>query len=407
MQNLDPGSVSTSPLNNGPEEISAFLEPAGSAVQGSGGVPAVLKVPAVPRFQAEPRFHVIQGDVLAVLKGLELASFDAILCDPPYGLDFMGQDWDHGVPGSLVWAEALRVLRPGGHLMAFGGTRTFHRLASAIEDAGFEIRDCISWIYGSGFPKSLDVSKALDREAGAERRIIGTRPGVGTNNTTTRGTFGTEITITAPATDAAVHWQGYGTALKPAWEPCIVAMRPCDGTYAQNALEQGVAGLNIDAGRIGPAANTGTQVPAGFTLPAGSEGSQGRWPANLILDEPAATALGEPARFFYCAKASPSERSAGTKGNGHPCLKPLNLTRYLAGLLLPPERSEPAGTAVQGSGGVPQASRPRRILVPYSGSGSEMIGALQAGWDSITGIEREPDYVAIAEQRLSHYQGLL
>lgn len=156
-------------------------------------------------------------------------SVDAIVTDPPYGLSFMGKEWDHGVPGVEFWTRALRVLKPGGHLLAFGGTRAYHRLVCAIEDAGFEVRDTIMWVYGSGFPKSLDVSKAIDKAAGAEREVIGTRKSDGgrTSQPNTEGIdAGALIDITAPATEAARQWQGWGTALKPAFEPLVVAIKP-------------------------------------------------------------------------------------------------------------------------------------------------------------------------------------
>lgn len=338
---------------------------------------------------------IYQGDALETLKGMPDASFDAVLCDPPYGLKFMGKDWDHGVPSREVWAEVLRVLKPGTFLLAFGGTRTFHRLTCAIEDAGFEVRDMLCWLYGSGFPKSNNFGKKVD------------------------------------------GFDGYGSALKPAWEPCIVAMKPLDGTFAENALKHGVAGINVEAGRIeGEGAEAGRTRHGGgvpgngssYELPD-SRGPMpaGRWPANLILDE---SFDQEWSRFFYCAKASRRERDAGLDGfdkrvasvdnmdaagrdpmnprnypkgsrrdrveaglpptcpraNHHPCLKPLDLCRYLASLILPPQRDTP-----------------RRILVPFSGSGSEMIGALLAGWDEAVGIEREAEYCAIAEARLTHH----
>lgn len=307
-------------------------------------------------------YAVFTGDVDEALATL---FFDAILCDPPYGLSFMGKAWDHGVPGPETWASLLRVVKPGGHLMAFGGTRTFHRLAVAIEDAGWEIRDTLCWLYGSGFPKSKNLDGAFD---------------------------------------------GYGTALKPAWEPIILAMRPIDGTYAHNALTHGVAGLNIDGGRITADSrplrishgqdtegkNTyGSNGPGGGSHAAG-ETTLGRWPANVALDEEAAGMLDAQSgitksgasRFFYCAKASRSEREAGAGAgaNHHPTVKPLALARWLATLLLPPKRETP-----------------RRLLVPFSGSGSEMIGCLQAGWDEVVGIEMDPDYVAIARDRLAHW----
>ena len=172
------------------------------------------------------------GDCQAVLPTLPPASIDAVVCDPPYGLGFMGKAWDHGVPSADVWRDVLRVLKPGGHLLAFGGTRTYHRMACAIEDAGFEIRDQIGWVFGSGFPKSLDVSKAIDKAAGVERtEIIGksARHGGGIVGAGTSYEISPEVPdIYAPATDAARQWQGWGTALKPAFEPLVIAQKPHD-----------------------------------------------------------------------------------------------------------------------------------------------------------------------------------
>lgn len=418
-------------------------------------------------------WRVVVGDVSDLLPTLEAESFDAVLCDPPYGLSFMGKHWDHGVPDAGVWREVARTLKPGAHLMAFGGTRTFHRLTCAIEDAGFEIRDCLSWLYGQGFPKSLDISKAIDKAAGVERpRVPG---GVGSANTESLGRFRPGEAISGEAISGeAIIWQGYGTALKPAWEPCILAMKPTAGTFAENALAFGVAGLNVDGGRIGTTVETwpvSRRSGAGDSRTCARGSGEalttatgpvppGRWPANVLLDEEAAAALDEQSgerkagesisgnepsipemydgglkrvpfssyrdtggasRFFYCAKASRSEREAGlreaglreagrcdvtgrTEGNAgtehpragitargairntHPTVKPLALCEYLARLILPPKRDTP-----------------RRLLVPFSGSGSEMIGALRAGWDEVVGIEREAEYVAIAEARLRHW----
>jgi hypothetical protein len=740
------------------------------------------------------RFQLLQGDVLDVLPALEPCSFDACLCDPPYGLEFMGQEWDRGIPPTEVWRSVYRVLKPGAFLLAFGGTRTHHRLMCAIEDAGFEIRDCLMWLYGclsedtevlvngqwvpyhkatagnlalcynvstnefswqpirelvtydyddtayriqsdstdqivsrnhrciverggaqvfqfaeeaarepeirvpiledlrgllealplpytgasdaqqnlprlptsdyseaetyrqtqgeagslcglpeacpeaagvaqtdqdpdvlaevqrrttgrgmgqaraqgargldaeggavlprederreqpgvegrrdllpqarelqadqvcavsegipehgaegwlcdgtpancgavdrpsieaggsgspryarpteqqprdvdavseqsgaqtvrgsrftrsdlarisalhyrgvvwcvrvptgafvarrngkvfvtgnSGFPKSLDISKALDKAAGSERTVVGIKPGHEdfVNRTDAHAAGGradgwnrawkdnpeavrNSHMLTAPATESAQRFSGYGTALKPAWEPIIVAMKPCDGTFAENALKWGVAGLNIDGGRIpvedadyarncsgdrGYADNR--TRGAGFAMGGGSANDSGRWPANVILDEESAAMLDEQtgeltsganptrrgsdkfrgvysafagqrgciahrgkdtggaSRFFYCAK--PSRRERG-EYNTHPTVKPVTLTEYLAKLLLPPERETP-----------------RRIVVPFSGSGSEIIGALNAGWDEAVGIEREQKWSDIATRRI-------
>jgi hypothetical protein len=190
------------------------------------------------------------GDCLAVLRTLPESSVDAVVTDPPYGLSFMGKRWDYDVPSVEIWAECLRVLKPGGHLLAFAGTRTQHRMAVRIEDAGFEIRDMIAWVYGSGFPKSLDVSKAIDKAAGAEREVVGTvkkTPSASANcnegwvRPWAEGK--TTMDITAPATPEAQQWQGWGTALKPALEPITVARKPLsEGTVAANVLAHGTGG---------------------------------------------------------------------------------------------------------------------------------------------------------------------
>ena len=195
---------------------------------------------------------VVCIDCLELMKALPADSVDAIVTDPPYGLEFMGKDWDHGIPGAHFWQAALRVAKPGAHLLAFGGTRTFHRLACAMEDAGWEMRDTIGWIYGSGFPKSLDVSKAIDKAAGAEREVVGVNPTYrkmqeeGANYNLQRNP-----NITAPATEAAKQWAGWGTALKPAWEPVIVARKPLIGTVAENVQRYGTGAVNVDGCRVG------------------------------------------------------------------------------------------------------------------------------------------------------------
>ena len=203
---------------------------------------------------------IYQGDCLDIMPTLEAESVDSIVCDPPYGLSFMGKDWDHGVPGVPFWEAALRVAKPGAYMLAFGGTRTFHRLAVAIEDAGWEIRDTVMWVYGSGFPKSHDVSKAIDKAAGVKRKVVGVSSGP--NNSkydgerysqkreTRFGVVQDQPEATAPACEAAKQWEGWGTALKPAWEPIIVARKPIQGTVAENVLKYGTGGLNIDGCRV-------------------------------------------------------------------------------------------------------------------------------------------------------------
>jgi site-specific DNA-methyltransferase (adenine-specific) len=383
---------------------------------------------------------IINADVLDAMADMPDASFDSCFCDPPYGISFMGKRWDHGVPSKDVWAEVLRVLKPGAFLMAFGGTRTQHRLVCAIEDAGFEIRDTICYIFGSGFPKSHNIGKAIDKAAGVEREVVGR----GTSGETAgmqalgpSGIKGGDFDITAPATPLAQLWDGYGTALKPAYESIVVAMKPLDGTFANNAAVHGVAGLNIDAGRVGTEDMSGQwdrkwndnngELGKRYSQEGREKGKTvppGRWPANIIHDGSEEATAGFPvtkdasaARYFYCCKASRAERNAGCEGleakttligaerhkinpmtgkpvvdvprqNIHPTVKPLSLCKYLATLTLPPERDTP-----------------RRLLVPFSGSGSEMIGALQAGWDHVTGIENDTEhgYIEIAEARIAHY----
>lgn len=312
------------------------------------------------------------GDCLEQMKLLESNSIDAIVTDPPYGLKFMNKGWDYELPNTDTWREVVRVLKPGGHLLAFGGTRTYHRLAVAIEDAGFEIRDQIQWIYGSGFPKSLDISKAIDKAAGIERENgelkfkAGTQLGV-INDDSWKPK---DVYETAPSTDLAKQWQGFGTALKPANEPIVLARKPLsEKTVAANVLKWGTGGLNIDACRIPHnekckmmAAQTNKEVMTG----GGKYGQagrheavlelkpNGRFPANLIFDEEAARMLDEQSgnlksgkllthhqrkgnapigtfqirdrtgeecnfggdsggasRFFYVAKASKRERNQG------------------------------------------------------------------------------------------------
>ncbi len=331
------------------------------------------------------------GDCLDVLPTLDAVT--AVVTDPPYGLSFMGKKWDYDVPTVELWREVLRALTPGGHLLSFAGTRTQHRMAVNIEDAGFVIRDMIAWVYGSGFPKSLDLGKATEAE----------------------------------------QWHGYGTALKPALEPITVATKPLEGTFAQNAMEHGVGGLNVDGCRVGTEAirlnSYQSHGKEGATAYGGthagesyqSRESQGRWPANLIHDGseevvgefpetgPSKAAMrglqssnrhggygdfgsnikngtntvrghndngGTAARFFYCAKSSRAERG---NGNSHPTVKPLALMKYLVKLVSMPEHN--------------------LILDPFMGSGTTALACLSLGVPFI-GIERDPKYFDIARERI-------
>lgn len=321
----------------------------------------------------------------------------AVVTDPPYGLSFMGKGWDKGVPGVKFWQIISDAMLPGAHLLAFGGTRTYHRMAVAIEDAGYEIRDTLQWLYGSGFPKSHDVSKAIDKRAGAEREVIGRDPYYSPGRKQTigdgekYGKGGSEdetAWVTAPATPEAEQWQGWGTALKPAYEPVIMARKPLIGTVAANVLQHGTGAINLDACRI--------EAPGGLTKggaligsspnpmnrergvtenrPRASEHAAGRWPANVILDEEAAEGH-EWSRFFYVAKASKRERG---EGNNHPTVKPLALMRYLIQMVTPPE-------------GI--------VLDPFAGSGSTLVAAAELGFRAI-GIEQSEEYAEIAARRI-------
>ena len=469
---------------------------------------------------------LLRGDCLDQLRRIPDGSVDSVVTDPPYGLEFMGKAWDKYTPLDFeLWcakwaAECLRILKPGGHMLAFGGSRTWHRLAAGIEDAGFEIRDSIAWLYGSGFPKSLDVSKAIDKRrhdiaeiyevtawvratrdiAGLSNADIdaafsvngmgrhwtdvlpgGKQPAIptleqvptlldllgvveseiperiahlllelnGRKGTPGAGWLAREVTgqhvewtdrtnyaLTSrdgqrrdiPATDAAREWQGWGTALKPAFEPVVVARKPLgEKTVAANVLAHGTGALNIDATRIG----TETRVNGdasnvegsgwGMRPNGGVREVSGRWPANVALDESQAAALdaqsgfsksppvgsvtktrprksssmaggfdhdpagmsnghgdsGGASRFFYVAKAPKSERPV-VDGTAHPTVKPLALMRWLCRLVTPP-------------GGV--------VVDPFAGSGTTLEAAYLEGFEAI-GVEMTPEYWPLVAARI-------
>ena len=360
--------------------------------------------------------RLLLGDCRDSMRAMDAESIDAIVSDPPYGLSFMGKGWDHGVPGQDFWIEALRVAKPGAHLLAFGGTRTFHRLVVAIEDAGWEIRDCLMWVYGSGFPKSLDVSKAIDKAAGAEREVVGqggsSCPDIALGKKCgCADKYGKERSMTsktkhspqtAATTDNAKAWQGWGTALKPAYEPIIMARKPLIGTVAANVLKHGTGAINVDGCRVGAGLggwkgggsalyDGGLSRDGGFPRPV-----SGRWPANVLHDgsDEVTGLMPDAARFFYCAKAGKADRDEGcdgldahkqdeTRSNHHPTVKPTDLMRYLCRLVTP-------------SGGT--------VLDPFMGSGSTGKAATLEGF-SFVGCELQPEYIAIAEARIRHAEG--
>jgi DNA modification methylase len=383
------------------------------------------------------RYTLHCGDNRQVLKTMPDNSVDSIVCDPPYELGFMGKRWDStGIAYDVtLWTECLRVLKPGGHLIAFGGTRTYHRMTCAIEDAGFEIRDCIQWIYGSGFPKSHNVANAIDKSMGHENRGHAIASGSKFHATTGLPRASGELLPKYEGkSETSKPWEGYGTALKPACEPAVLARKPLTGTVADNVMTWGVGALNIDGCRVGDAG--------------------GRWPANVIFDEAAAKVLDEQSgvskstvrpptgkgildtttgwnqnsmidktlrghsdsggasRFFYVAKASKAEREAGLDGmelkikhtqmrsangtgeknfeggftdsiraNHHPTVKPIDLMRYLVRLVTP-------------KGGT--------VLDPFMGSGSTGCAAMLEGMDFV-GIDITPEYVEIARNRILHH----
>ena len=365
---------------------------------------------------SNPTTTIHVGDALEVLRTLPSESVDAVVTDPPYGLKFMGKDWDRAVPNVEYWAEALRVAKPGAHMLAFGGTRLYHRLTCAIEDAGWEIRDCLMWVYAEGFPKSLDVSKAIDKEAGAVRDVVAIRTdGCGNTEKSIHKTNGfatsrdATFDETAPATAAAKTWNGWGTALKPAWEPIILARKPLDGNVAQNVQKHGVGALNIDGCRVGlngeenpsierrkskPPVNNvwgDKRSPESYARERPAE-ALGRWPTNLIHDgseEVVQRFPDDASRMFYCPKASSADRGnevmralplfdVTETRNTHPTVKPTTLMAYLCRLVTPP-------------GGL--------ILDMFCGSGSTGVAAVEEGFRFV-GIELNPEYADLARKRI-------
>jgi site-specific DNA-methyltransferase (adenine-specific) len=410
-------------------------------------------------------YQILHGNNLDILPTLADNSIDSIVTDPPYELGFMGKKWDSsGIAYSVeLWQQCLRVLKPGGHLLSFGGTRTYHRVAVAIEDAGFELRDSIAWLYGSGFPKSLDVSKAIDKQAGAEREVIGRNPNsreqaTKENTLYESGTVGKTAFDTAPSTPEAQQWQGWGTALKPAFEPVIVARKPIEGTVANNVLKWGTGGLNIDGSRIGTEGGTARDGKANQPNDSGwanmkghgiAELNTGRWPANIILDPYTAELLDEQSgdrqagafpkradrttnqifkyglqerderinldsggasRFFYVAKASKRDRNDGLEGM--PLRKSDQRSDKAAGIWAemeaPKQNFHPTVKPTSLMEYLIKLVTPPNgtVLDPFTGSGSTGKAAILQGFDFI-GIEMTEEYLPIIEGRLKHAEALV
>lgn len=415
---------------------------------------------------------IINSECLEYLKTLPDNSIDSIITDPPYGLSFMNKKWDYDIPKIEVWKECLRVAKPGCIILCFGGSRTFHRIAISIEDAGWEIRDTIMWLYGSGFPKSYDISKGIDKKLGAERERVGGCDSGGFANVMKNNEEqgyrpdnyyedGNNHISNDAITEEAKLWNGWKTALKPAFEPIIVAMKPVEESFANNALMHGVAGLNIaecgiptmqseNLGRDNSKCDKDEFLKGKKRIDQSKPNGTDRYPANIILDEEAAQMLDEQtgilnsgksnggaiigessngvikemrrgklisrndhggaSRFFYCAKASKSERNNGLENeetkethrygagigathekpciekNNHPTVKPLALMEYLCKLTKTP------------TGGI--------VLDPFMGSGTTMIACVNAGRDGL-GIELNAEYVNIAEKRIQEAERLI
>jgi len=348
------------------------------------------------------RVDLRHGDCIALMKAMPDCSIDSCITDSPYHLasgirrsgtngtsqsrqptlGILGQEWDGGDIAFRVetWAEVFRVLKPGGHLLAFSGTRTYHRMAVAIEDAGFEIRDQIGWMFGSGFPKSHSVSKGIDQNAGAyvPGEVLPTNREIEEVEEGSRDFRLSAKTAENPQTDDAKEWKGWGSAIKPAWEPICMARKPLIGTIVDNVLEHRTGALNIDGCRVG-----------------GDTAADGRWPANVIHDgsmevlaafakfgKRGVGSIGTAARFFYVAKPSRADRVAGAddiQDGGHPTVKPTDLMAYLCRLVTPPNGL---------------------VLDPFMGSGSTGRGAILEGFRFI-GCELSESYIKIAAARIA------
>jgi DNA modification methylase len=349
---------------------------------------------------------LLAGNSLDRLKEIPDNAIHAIVTDPPYGISMCGKKWDYDVPSIEIFKECLRVLVPGGHILAFSCTRTQHRMAVRIEDAGFEIRNIIAWIYGSGMPKALDVAKAIDKREGIWRGRAGA---VVSQSASLSGPTYEATPKGEPVTEKAKEWDGWHSCLKPAMDPITVARKPMRSTLVENVLEHGTGAMNVDACRV----QTGEQFKP-MAMKETIDGDKmtygerpwhkdpekvaeriervnesiektnrlGRWPANIIRtdEEEVHDVLKGAARFFYCAKIGAKDRA---NGNTHPTVKPVELMRYLVRLVTPPD-----GT----------------VLDPFMGSGSTGVAAL-AEKMRFVGVEMTPEYFSIAEKRIKEEMG--
>lgn len=414
---------------------------------------------------------LLHGDCLEQLKTLPDSSVDSLVTDPPAGISFMGKDWDGDKGGRKQWiawmtdvmGECHRVLKPGAHGLVWALPRTSHWTATALEDAGFEVRDVVTHLFGSGFPKSMDVSKAIDKAAGAEREVVGQlrcKNLKGGNLVASKEQL--SHAITAPATDDAKKWQGWGTALKPASEHWILVRKPCsEKTVAANVLKWGCGALNIDASRVAGAiesgwSKSGSKASENLSMSGANtarapkpDSATGRFPANLVLSGDAPEMLDEQSghlqgghnpkrgskgifggakayvgddkrdagggasRFFYCAKISKSERNAGCeKGE----TRHMSTARLNSG-----DKSGkfPDHDTREKTGNHHPTVKPKKLMAylirmvtppngtvldPFMGSGSTGIAAKECGFDFI-GIEREKEYLTIARKRIEHAHG--
>ena len=414
---------------------------------------------------------LLKGDCINKLKGLKDNSVDSVVTDPPYEIGFMGKGWDDsGIANNpKLWKEVLRVLKPGGHLLSFSHSRTYHRQAVAVEDAGFEIRDQIMWVYGSGFPKSHNIGKAVDKLQGNEREVVGSK---GSYRDMRGGALDPNLTqdrdrLEIMETKGNSPYEGWGTALKPAHEPIVMARKPFKGSVAQNVLEYGTGGINIDECRVGYSDNDDTRIGKGYEWESKAEpfgdakttqrkegwNTQGRFPANIIFDEEAGKILDEQSgvskslggtgkisldssvnlgggntyfnygdtggasRFFYCPKAQKKDRNEGLEHIEAKSSGKIGTTfagnqttsKIGANPNKPTEPQQNVHPTVKPTDLMTYLVRlvtPKGgvVLDPFMGSGSTGKASVREGMDFI-GIEREDEYMEIAKSRIEHEKG--